>query len=184
MTDTSTIATPTLPLSPGRWTLDTNHSRVGFAIRHLGVSKVRGMFTDVDAELLVGDHVEATSVTATVALASIDTGTPARDEHVRSAELLDVDQRPTMAFRSLAVRGEGTEWTVDGELTIGEITQPVSLAVELGGVEAFVDGRRHAGFEASGEVRRKDFGLGFGPLGAMLGDVVKIELDLQFVEPS
>jgi polyisoprenoid-binding protein YceI len=157
---------------------------VGFAIRHLGVSKVRGMFTDVDAELLVGDRVEATSVQATVALGSIDTGTAARDDHVRSPELLDVEQRPTMTFRSLAVRGEGAEWTVDGEPTIGGVTRPLVLAVELGGVEAFIDGRRHAGFEASGEVRRKDFGLGFGALGAMLGDVVKIELDLQFVEPG
>ena len=73
---------------------------------------------------------------------------------------------------------------VEGDLNIGDVTRPLTLAVELGGVEAFYDGTRHAGFEASGEIRRKDFGLGFGPLGAALGDVVKIELDLQFVEPA
>ena len=61
---------------------------------------------------------------------------------------------------------------------------PLTLTVELGGVEAFLDGSRHAGFEATGEIRRRDFGLGFGALGAMLGDVVKIELDLEFIEPT
>jgi len=74
--------------------------------------------------------------------------------------------------------------TIDGELTIGDVTRPLTLSVELGGIEAFVDGTRHAGFEATGEVRRKDFDLGFGPLGAMLGDVVKFELDLEFIEPA
>lgn len=73
-------------------------------------------------------------------------------------------------LRSTRITGEGSDWSVDGELTIA--------------VEAFFDGTRHAGFEATGEIRRKDFGLGFGPLGATLGDVVKIELDLQFVEPA
>lgn len=182
---TNTINTPTaLPLSSGRWSLDHAHSRVGFAVRHLGVSKVRGYFTNVEADLVVGDTIDATSVTAEVALASIDTGNPGRDDHVRSPELLDVEQRPTMTFRSITVTGDRTDWSVDGELTIGEVTRPMTLTAELGGVEPFMDGRRHAGFEATAELRRKDFGLGFGALGAMLGDVVKIELDLQFVEPA
>lgn len=77
-----------------------------------------------------------------------------------------------------------SRWTVDGELTIGDVTGPLTLAVEFGGVDDFFDGTRHAGFEAAGEIRRNDFGLGLGTLGAMLGDVVKIELDLEFVEPA
>jgi polyisoprenoid-binding protein YceI len=183
MTD-SPNATTTLPLVPGPWALDVAHAQVGFAIRHLGVSKVRGRFADVDAELVIGATPAETSVTATIALASIDTGNADRDAHVRSAEMLDTDVRTTMSFRSLAVRGEGTEWVVDGELTIGEVTRPLTLEVELGGIEPFLDGTRHAGFEATGELRRSDFGLGFGPLGAFLGDVVKLELDLEFVEPQ
>ena len=125
-----------------------------------------------------------TVVTATVAMASIDTGNAERDAHVLSPELLDVERRPTMTFRSRGVRGAGTSWALDGELTIGDVTRPLTLGVELGGVEPFFDGTRHAGFEATGELRRRDFGLGFGALGAMLGDVVEIELDLQFVEPA
>lgn len=182
MQTTTSSAAPRL--AEGTWALDTAHTSVGFAIRHLGVAKVRGRFGDVSAELVIGPTLDEWSVTATVAMASIDTGNADRDAHLRSAELLDVEHRPTMSYRSTQVRGEGSQWTVEGELTIGGITRPLILSVELGGVEAFFDGTRHAGFEATGEIRRKDFGLGFGTLGAMLGDVVKIELDLQFVEPD
>jgi len=181
---TTSTAHATLPLAHGRWAMDSDHTTVGFTIRHLGVAKVRGRFGAVSAELVIGPTLEDSTVTASVDLASIDTGQPDRDAHVRAPELLDTGRRPTMTYRSTQVRGEGTDWTVDGDLTIGDITRPLTLAVELGGVEAFFDGTRHAGFEATGEICRKDYGLGFGTLGAILGDVVKIELDMQFVEPA
>lgn len=181
---TTSTAASAPPLTQGTWALDTNHTTVGFTIRHLGVAKVRGRFGDVAAELVVGSTLDDSSVTATVALASIDTGNDMRDNHLRSAELFDVDNRSEMSYRSTRVHGSGSDWTLEGELTIGEVTRPLTLSVAFGGVEAFFDGTRHAGFEATGELRRKDFGLGFGPLGAMLGDVVKIELDLEFIEPS
>lgn len=186
MTDMDTTTTTTLPLAPGVWTLDAAHSRVGFAIRHIGVSKVRGRFSEFDAELVVGTTAEDTAVTATIATASIDTGNPDRDAHVQTADFIDVERRPTLAFRSTAIRGQGTDWVLEGDLTIGEVTRPVTLDVELGGVEEFMgDGRKHAGFEATGELRRKDFELRFAGVGDLgLGDVVKLELDLQFVEPA
>ncbi|MGI8653538.1 MAG: YceI family protein [Geodermatophilaceae bacterium] len=185
MTTTTAQTTRTvLPLAQGRWALDTDHTTVGFTIRHLGVAKVRGRFGTVSAELVIGATLDDSMVTAGVDLASIDTGNETRDAHLRSAELLDVANRTTMSYRSTRIRGEGSDWTLDGELTIGDVTRPLSLATEFGGVEAFFDGTRHAGFEATGEIRRKDFGLGFGPVGAMLGDVVKVELDLQFIEPK
>ncbi len=173
----------TPPLTQGTWALDTNHTSVGFAIRRLGLAKVKGHFSDVSAELVIGPTIDDCRVTATVALASIDSGNADRDAHLRSADLLDVENRPTMSYRSTSVRGAGSEWTVDGDLTIGDVTAPITLAVEAGDVGDYFDGTRHVGIEASGEIRRSDFGLGFGPLGAMLGDVVKIELDLEFIEP-
>ncbi len=179
-----TTTTSASPLAQGTWALDTHHTSVGFTIRRLGLTKVRGRFGDVAAELVVGPTRDETSVTATVALASIDTGNADRDTHLRAAELLDVQRRPTMSYRSTQVQGEGSRWTVDGELTIGDVTGPLTLDVEFGGVDDFFDGTRHAGFEATGEIRRNDFGLGLGALGAMLGDVVTIELDLEFVEPT
>ena len=180
----TTTSPPVHQLAEGTWELDANHASVTFAIRHLGVAKVRGRFGDVAAQLVVGPTPEESSVTATIAVGSIDTGNAERDAHVLSPDLLDVAHRPTMSYRSTAVRADGDGWVVDGDLTIGAVTRPVTLAVELGGVEDFFDGTRHAGFEATGEIRRKDFGLGFGPLGAALGDVVKIELDLEFIEPA
>jgi polyisoprenoid-binding protein YceI len=181
MTLTTTTSAP--PLIPGTWALDPNHTSVGFSIRRLGLTKVRGRFRDVSAELVIGPTLDACNVTATVALTSIDTGNVDRDAHLRTADLLDVDARPTMSYRSTSLRGDGSDWTVAGDLTIGDVTGPLTLAVVIGGVEDFFDGTRHVGFEATGEIRRTDFGLGFGVLGAALGDVVKIELDLEFIEP-
>jgi polyisoprenoid-binding protein YceI len=177
--------TSTLPLRAGTWALDTNHSTVGFAIRHLGVAKVRGRFTDFETDIVVGDTLENTSITATVQLASVDTGNSDRDAHVQAEDLLHVAQRPTMTFRSTRVSGEGDDWSVEGELTIGDVTKPLTLAVEFGGVEEFPGGGpRHAGFEATGEIRRTDFGIAPQFPAAMLGDVVKIQLDLELLEPE
>jgi polyisoprenoid-binding protein YceI len=100
------------------------------------------------------------------------TGNPDRDAHIRAADLLDVQRRPTMTFRSTRVHGHGVDWSMEGELTIGEVTRPVTFEVDFGGIETFViDDRRHAGFEARGEIRRSDFALGFGVLDAGLSDV-------------
>lgn len=179
----TTITTTALPLAPGRWALDGNHFRVGFAVRHLGVSKVRGHFADVQADLVVGETPAESSVTATVAIASVDTGNRDRDAHILAPDLLDVDARPTMTFRSTEIGGAGDEWTLDGELTIGGVTRPVAFAVEFGGTSDFQDGV-HAGFEARGEIRRHDFDIHFGPLDAALGNVVKLELDVEFLHPA
>src|SRR3546814_13883366 len=84
--------------------------------------------------------------------------------------MIDVATRPTMTFRSVEVRGAGSDWVVDGELTIGDVTRPITLDVELGGVGEFIDGSRHAGFEATCELSRKDFGLGWGAASTLLGD--------------
>ncbi|MEU6124044.1 YceI family protein [Streptomyces sp. NPDC047123] len=179
---TTASATPAPPLAAGVWEIEPFHSAVNFAIRHLGISKVRGRFSDVRAELVVGERVEDSSVTATVGLASIDTGNKDRDAHVVASDLLDVANRPTMTFRSTRIEGAGEEWVMAGELTIGDVTRPVTLDVEFGGVEEFPgQDRRHAGFEATGEIRRSEFGLSFAP--GVLGEVVKIQLDMQFLEP-
>jgi polyisoprenoid-binding protein YceI len=177
-----------LPLAPGHWAVDTNHSSIGFTIRHLGVSKVRGRFTRFDAEVVIGETLETTTINATVEVGSIDTANADRDVHVLSADIIDVAKRPTMVFRSTRVTGAGSEYQVDGELTIGDVTRPIALAVELGGIESFPGGPRHAGFEATTEIRRKDFGIDVamppGISAVALGDVVKVELDLQLLEPA
>ncbi|MET7543573.1 YceI family protein [Streptomyces sp. NPDC005507] len=180
---TTVTSVAALPLTPGEWELDPHHSSVDFTIRHLGISKVRGRFTEFTAGLYVGETLDDVRVTSEIALASVDTGNADRDAHTRSAELLDVEKRPTMTFRSTRISGEGEEWTLAGDLTIGDITRPVTLAVEFGGVvDSPLDQRKHSGFEASGEIRRGDFGLDFFP--GLLGEVIKIRLDMQFAGPQ
>ena len=186
MTISST--TTTLPLAPGRWAVDTNHSSIGFSVRHLGVSKVRGRFTRFDAEVIIGDTLDTTTVVATVDIASLDTANADRDAHVLSPDIIDVARRPTMVFRSTRIAGAGAGYQVDGDLAIGDVTRPVVLAVELGGIESFPGGPRHAGFEATTEIRRKDFGIDLamppGVSAVALGDVVKVVIDLQLLEPA
>jgi polyisoprenoid-binding protein YceI len=183
---TSTTATTgTLPLAPGRWTLDAAHSSVAFAIRHLGISKVRGVFHGIDVTVDVGETAAATSVAALVDLATIDTGNADRDAHVLASDLLDVAKRPQMRFQSTAISGTGADWRLDGELTIGDVTRPLHLDVELGGLETYpIDGSTHAGFEAVGVIDRHDFGLDFGLLDAALGRRIQISLDIQLREPD
>ncbi|MEV0221276.1 YceI family protein [Streptomyces sp. NPDC050704] len=179
----SAVTTSALPLLPGDWELDPLHSAVNFTIRHLGIAKVRGRFRDLKAELYVGESADDVRVSAEIDLASIDTGNADRDAHTRAPDLLDVASRPTMTYRSTRVSGKDGDWSMEGELTIGGVSRPVTLDVEFGGVvDSVIDNRRHAGFEATGEIRRSDYGLDFG--GGMLGDVVKIQLDMQFVEPQ
>jgi polyisoprenoid-binding protein YceI len=187
MTDPSThSSTPTaLPLTAGRWAIDFTHSSVGFTIRHLGVSKVRGRFNAFAADVVVGKDLAGSSVDASVALDSIDTGNADRDANVLGAVLIDVALRPTLTFRSESISALDDErYAVAGRVTIGAVTQPLTLHAEFGGIATSVDGSRHAGFEAVGELRRKDFGIGADIPGAFLGDIVKLELDVQLIEPQ
>lgn len=181
--------TTALPLTAGRWPLDPNHSEVGFTIRHLGVSKVRGRFGGFDVDLVVGETLESTTLTATIDMTSLDTGNPDRDAHVLAPDIVDATKRPTMTFRSTSITSDGDDgYDVAGELTIGDVTRPVTLATTFGGLQPFPGGPRHAGFEATTEIRRKEFGIDVemppGVSGVLLGDVVKIELDIQFLEPE
>jgi polyisoprenoid-binding protein YceI len=176
--------TPELPLAPGRWLVDAAHSSVGFTIRHLGVAKVRGRFARFTADVIVGATLQATSVTATVDLASVDTGNPARDADIAGPSLIDVTRRPDMTFRTLTIHGEGAGWALDGELGIGDITGPLSLTVTFGGIQEVPGGGpRHAGFEARGLLRRSDFSIAPGFPAAVLGEIVTVELDLELLEP-
>lgn len=177
-------------LAKGRWTLDANHSAVTFSIRHLGLSRVRGSFERFDATLEVGDTPAETKVGATIDLASVKTGQPDRDAHLLSTDFFSVEQHPQMRFVSTAIAGADELWQLTGDLTLNGRTHPITLAVEFHGLELFPgDGKQHAGFSATGTLRRSLYGIELGllPLGAgklALGDDVKVELEIQFVAPS
>lgn len=178
-----------LGLKAGTWVVDSVHSSITFQIRHLGLAKVRGRF-DTFAASIVIDESGAASVTAEIDLASIDTNNKDRDAHLRSTDFFNTDQHPAMTFESTGVSGSGDEFTIDGNVTLNGITKPLSLKVEYSGTEFFSPtNRTHSGFSATGTIKRSDFGVDFGalPIGVdklALGDDVKFELDLEFVEPA
>jgi polyisoprenoid-binding protein YceI len=176
----------------GTWTIDPLHSGVGFTIRHLMVSKVRGRFGTFEGTIVTGDDPLDSSVTATVDLSSVDTGNSMRDEHVRSADYLDVVKYPSMTYRSTGVRRDGDGFVLDGELSLRGVTKEVPLRLEIEGFgpdpfredDPFKGAR--AGFTATGEISRLEFGVGDtakvpGGAGLGLGEKVQIILEIEAV---
>lgn len=175
-------------ITTGTWNLDAAHSDVDFVVRHAGISKVRGSFEAVEGALVVADDFAASTVEVTVDVASITTKNKGRDEHLRGADFFDVAQFPTMTFRSTEVRGTAEDFVVAGELTLHGVTRPVELKAELGGQDVDAFGMTRVGFEATGEISRKDFGLTWNAAteagGLMVSDKVKLEIGAAFVLPE
>ena len=168
----------------GSWVVDKGHSSVEFVARHLMVTKVRGRFTDYDASITIAERPEDSRVDVTIHAGSITTGDAGRDGHLTSADFLDAEQFPTIAFASTAVRPTGdTTWNVDGDLTVHGVTKPVTLAVEFGGVATDPWDNTKAFFSATAEFDRETFGLTWNqPLaggGVLVGKKVKVELEIQ-----
>ncbi|GAB3528524.1 YceI family protein [Arthrobacter monumenti] len=178
----------TIELTPGTWALDQAHTEVGFSVRHAGISKVRGQFTQADATLVVGESVESSSVEATVKTASFDSNDNNRDAHVKGADFFDVEQFPHMTFKATEVDGTPEDFRVSGDLTIKETTKPVTFDVEFGGVAVDPFGATRAGFSASTQISRKEFGITWNAAleagGVLVGDKVTITVDSAFVLPS
>lgn len=169
----------------GTWNVDRSHSTVEFVVRHLMVTKVRGRFADYDAVIQVGERPEDSRVDVTIRAASISTGDDGRDEHLRSADFLDVEAHPALSFSTSTVGASGDRWAVEGALTVHGVTKPVTLDVELGGVASDPWGNERAFFSASTEIDREDWGLTWNqPLaagGVLVGKKVRIELEIQAV---
>ncbi|MGO8884718.1 MAG: YceI family protein [Streptosporangiaceae bacterium] len=172
----------------GTWNIDPVHSEVGFSVRHMMVSKVRGKFTTFSGQLITGENPLDSSVTAEIDLGSIDTGNEQRDGHVRSADFFDADKHPKMTYRSTGVRAEDGDYVLEGELTIKDITKSVPLKLELGGFGPDAYGGTRAGFTATGEINRKEFGVNFdAPMqngGAVVSDKVTLNLEIEAVLAS
>jgi polyisoprenoid-binding protein YceI len=182
----TSIATTQIPgYVVGTWDIDASHSTVGFVVRHMMVSKVRGFFRDFSGEIVTAEDPTQSTVTATIDLGSIDTRQEQRDAHIRSADFFDVDNHPTMTFRSTGVRADGADWIVDGELTLKGNTKPVSLALELNGFGPDAYGGTRAGFSARTEISRSAFGVDIQmPMdggGVVVADKIVVELEIQGV---
>lgn len=172
-----------LGLTAGNWNIDPAHSTVGFSVRHMMVSKVRGTFKEFSGQIRVADEVESSSVTATIQAASVDTGNAQRDGHLRSADFFNVERNATIEFTSKEITADGGDWTVTGDLTINAVTKPAVLQVELTGVGTDGQGGQKAGFEARTDISRKEFGVDIDmPMdngGVVVGDKISIILDIE-----
>jgi len=169
----------------GTWTIDPVHSEVGFSVRHMMVSKVRGRFATFSGTLVTGENPLDSSVTAEIDLASIITGSEQRDQHIRSADFFEVETYPTMTYRSTGIRQDGGDYVIDGELTLKGVTKSVPLTLELNGFGPDPFGGTRAGFTATGELSRSEFNVSFNaPMangGAVVADKISLSLEIEAV---
>jgi polyisoprenoid-binding protein YceI len=180
---TSTVQIPGYVV--GTWDIDATHSTVGFSVRHMMVSKVRGYFREFSGELVTAADPSQSSVTATIDMDSIDTRQAQRDAHIKSADFFDVGNHTVMTFRSTAIVAKGEDWTVEGELTLKGITKPVTLELELNGFGPDAYGGTRAGFSAKTVISRSAFGVDIDmPMdggGVVVGDKINVELEIEAV---
>ncbi|MEM9270690.1 MAG: YceI family protein [Pseudomonadota bacterium] len=168
------------------WTLDKSHTFIGFSVNHLGFSETRGTFSEFDAEISYDPaDISSAAVTFTIDAASINTFWEARDNHVKGADFLDVENHPTITFVSTGVTstGENTA-TLTGDMTIKGTTQEVSFDVTKAAMAAnpFNPALAVAGFQLVGEIDRTDFGINFGA--PAIGAVMPITIDLEINAPA
>ncbi len=172
-------------IAAGTWTVDPAHTRIGFIARHLMVTKVRGEFTDFEADVEVADDPLDSTVEVVVQMDSIDTGTADRDGHLRSNDFFDIATYPTMRFKSKSITRDGSQFVLSADLTIKGVTQSVDFELGFDGTGLDPWGGERAGLSATATINRNDFGVAFNALletgGVLVGDNVQIELDVQLI---
>ncbi|HEV3288816.1 MAG TPA: YceI family protein [Streptosporangiaceae bacterium] len=185
MTTGTQTATSIPGYTAGTWTIDPVHSEVGFTVRHMMVSKVRGKFTTFSGEIVTGADPLDSSVTAEIDLGSITTGNEQRDAHIRSADFFEVEKYPAMTYRSTGIRAGGDGFVLDGQLTLRGVTRDVPLTLELNGFGPDAYGGTRAGFSATAEISRSDFGVSWNAAiaggGVVVSDKVTIQLEIEAV---
>ncbi|MEA2843821.1 MAG: hypothetical protein QOJ69_1492 [Actinomycetota bacterium] len=178
--------TETQLLAQGTWNIDPAHSSMQFSVRHLMISKVKGSFTKFEGTVTVPENPFEATAHVSFDPASIDTGDEGRDNHLRQADFLETETYPTAEYNTTGIRQSGDNYVLDGTLTLHGETRPVTLEVEFNGVVSPDPwGLTRAGFSAETEINRKDFGIAFdAPMetgGVMVGDKVKVHLDVELV---
>jgi polyisoprenoid-binding protein YceI len=170
-----------------KWVLDPTHSEVTFKVKHLMFTNVSGNFTKFEATAESDDeNFDNASFSFSADVDSINTNNADRDGHLKSADFFDAAQFPTITFTSTSVAKDGSDLKVTGDLTVHGVTKSVTLDTEFGGIQKDPWGNIKSGFSVTGKINRKDFGLSWNAAletgGVMLGEEVKLALELQFVK--
>lgn len=184
---TQAVADQVLAPSAGTWEIDPTHSAITFEVRHLMISRVRGRFAGFSGVLNVGDTPEESSVEVAIDAASIETDLVERDEHLRSPDFLAVEEYPTISFRSTRVERTAEDGLrVGGELTIRDVTRPVTLDATYLGAVADPWGGTRAGFTAETEIDREDFGVTWNMAleagGFLVGKKLRVQLEVEAIK--
>jgi polyisoprenoid-binding protein YceI len=171
----------------GDYTLDVYHTRLGFSARHAMVTTVRGQFKDFDGQAHIDTaNPSASSVRLRIEAASIDTGVADRDGHLRSADFFDVEQFPELTFVSTEVTRDEDTWTITGDLTIKDVTKPISIEFESTGSARDPFGNTRVGFEGQTTLNRKEWGLTWNAAletgGLLVSDKIKLDFDISAIQ--
>jgi polyisoprenoid-binding protein YceI len=171
----------------GTWTIDPAHTSILVSARHMGLTSVSGRFTAFAGTIHIGDPVERSSVTAVIEADSIDTANKMRDDHMRSADFLDVDRFPTLAYNGIGLTARGPDkWALTGDLTIKDVTKPVTLELTYLGLRVDPWGNTRLGLKAVGELRRGDFSITYHQVLAAgidaVGTTLRVEMDIQAIQ--
>jgi polyisoprenoid-binding protein YceI len=183
---TTTISTA---IPAGTWNVDPAHSKVGFAVKHMGIATVRGEFKQFEGTFEIGDEVSSAKAYGTVQVQSVDTNEPQRDEHLRSADFFDAAEHPEIRFESTGIEPlDEEEFRITGQLTIHGVTQEVVLHADVQGTDIDPWGNQRVGLEVTGQLSRGDYGMKFnqvlGSGNVLVADKVKLELDISAVKQA
>jgi polyisoprenoid-binding protein YceI len=181
---TTTIAVPT-----GTWNVDPAHSKVGFAVKHMGIATVRGEFSGFAGTLEIGEDLSSAKAYGTVKVETIDTSEQQRDEHLRSADFFDAAQYPELKFKSTSIEAlDDEEFRITGNLTLHGVTNEVVLHADVQGTDVDPWGNNRVGLEVTGQLSRGDYGMKFnqalGSGNMLVSDKVKLALDISAVKAA
>jgi polyisoprenoid-binding protein YceI len=175
-------------LPTGTWNVDPTHSRVGFRVKHLGISTVRGEFGDYEGQLVIGEDGTATAK-GNVKVASINTSDADRDTHLKAPDFFDVENYTEITFESTSITAKDEDtYEIAGDLTMHGVTHPITLTAEVGGQETDPFGNDRVGLEVTGEISRSEWGMKFnmalGSGNLAVSDKIKLDLDISAVKAS
>ena len=184
MSTTTSTAIPT-----GTWNIDPAHSKIGFAVKHMGIATVRGEFTEFQGTLEIGEDLSSAKVHGTVQTQSVDTNEPQRDDHLRSPDFFDAAQYPELRFESTSIEAlDDEEFRITGQLTIHGVTNEIVLHADVQGTDIDPWGNERVGLEVSGQLSRGDYDMKFnqalGSGNVLVADKVKLALDISAVKQS
>lgn len=169
-----------------KWTIDPTHTEVGFKVKHMMFTNVKGNFNDYSAEIDFDNDLKEANLQFEAKVNSIFTNNTDRDNHLKSADFFDAEQYPTLNFKSTKIEGDGNEYQITGDLTIKGITKPVTLNGEFSGLMTDPWGNTKVGINLDGKINRKDFGLTYNAAletgGVLVGEDVKLNAEIQLVE--